>query len=205
MWNLWLPLGDGTKLLPWDPPKKNERENNLKVMKKVWKKALPFLLPSLAWLIDPFLLAVVRGVWIPGSVLAAMADPLLQMVLLAIAGKPVIAGPPRDDSDPVVDFSTGGMSLWLLESSFASSGPLVGFWFWNVNVQEPVKSQWPNICLRVLVGAEDFMTFGSPPSLQSPVWGPRQLSSMMLWLEVWLFCGSCGFVSGLSYQLSWKV
>lgn len=75
------------------------------------------------------------------------------MVLLAIAGEPVIAGPSRDDSDPVVDFSTGGMSLWLLKSSFASSGPLVGFWFWNVNVniQEPVKSQWPSICLRLLV------------------------------------------------------
>lgn len=71
------------------------------------------------------------------------------MVLLVIAGEPdvhpvflaVIAGPPRDDSDPVVDFSTGGMSLWLLESSFVSSGPLVGFWFWNVNdnIQEPVE------------------------------------------------------------------
>lgn len=148
------------------------------------------------------------------------------MVLLAVAGEPavhpvfltVMAGPLRGDSDPVVDFSPGGMSLWLLENSFASSGPLVGFWFWNVNdnIQEPVKSQWLSICLRLFItcacgcwGHHD-LWFPSQPAehignLQSPVWDSRQLSSVMLGFKVWLFCGSCGFVSGLSYQLSWKV
>lgn len=50
--------------------------SHLMLLEDVLKIALLFLIPSLAWLIDPFLLAVVRGVWIPGSVLEAMADPL---------------------------------------------------------------------------------------------------------------------------------